>query len=341
MTEPVIDPVPARRPTIREVARLAGVSHQTVSRHLRGDETVNAGAGRRIAEAIAQLDYRPSLAARAMRGRKTGRLALLLPSGTAISSLEILAGATTAAAEAGYVVEVVTLGGVVERRAERVLELADSGLFEGVVSLTPLPGLTARAVRTPLAVVPTYDEQMHSIGTLADASATVTLIETLAAQGHRDFLHLAGDYAHTSAVSRREVFGQTLERLGLNNHGVIECAWQGPPARRAVLDLPGSTPVTAVIAANDVMAASAVRGAVERGWRVPDDLSVTGWDDTPVGGAMLPSLTSVAVDHEYVGRRAVSHLLAVLTGTTAAEPDRPLTTVIWRESTGPRRAQTG
>ncbi|MGW1784982.1 LacI family DNA-binding transcriptional regulator [Streptomyces sp. NPDC002143] len=326
-----------RRPTIREVARLAGVSHQTVSRYLRADTTINEDMQSRIGQAIAQLDYRPNLVARAMRDRKTGRLALLMPSGTAISSLEMLTGATAAAHEAGYVVEVVTLGGPTESRAGRVLELADSGLFEGILALTPLPRLSERSMSaaTPIVISADYDDQMRSIGELADASTIAEIVERLALQGHRRFLHVAGDYAHTSARCRKQVYLDSIERLGLESYGVADCAWLADKARQAVVDLPGDCGVTAVVCANDLLAAGAIRGAVERGWRVPDDLSVTGWDDNPLGAAMVPSLTSVSVDHERLGRRAIRRLLAVLRDESGPDEHDLITSVVWRESTAP------
>ncbi|MFC7882578.1 LacI family DNA-binding transcriptional regulator [Streptomyces sp. NPDC057376] len=324
-----------RRPTIREVARLAGVSHQTVSRYLRADATVNENLQARIGQAIAQLDYRPNLVARAMRNRKTGRLALLMPAGTAVGSLGLLTGATAAAHDAGYIVEVVTLGGPVEARPARVLELADSGFFEGMVSLAPLPRLPDRATAggTPVVVSAAYDDQMRSIDELADASTVAELVEWLAARGHRRFLHIAGDYAHTSARRRREVYLDSIARLGLESYGVADCHWLAAEARTAVLDLPEDCGVTAVVCANDLLAAGAIRGAVERGWNVPRDLSVTGWDDNPLGAVMVPSLTTVSVDHECLGRRSVERLLAVL--GHRPQPDRhvPITSIVWREST--------
>ncbi|MFJ8955145.1 LacI family DNA-binding transcriptional regulator [Streptomyces sp. NPDC102381] len=326
-----------RRPTIREVARLAGVSHQTVSRYLRADTTVNEALQERIRLAITQLDYRPNLAARAMRNRKTGRLAVLMPSGTAVSSLGMLAGATTAAREAGYDVEVVILGDPMESRARRVLELADYGVFEGILALTPLPSLPERATRgsTPIVVSADYDDQMRSIGELADATTSAEIIESLAAQGHRRFLHLAGAYTHTSAQARRQVYLDTIHRLGLESYGVVDCDWLAERARRSVLDLPDDCGVTAVIGANDLLAAAAIRGALERGWTVPGDLSVTGWDNNPLGAAMMPSLTTVAVDHERLGRRALGRLLAVVRGEPEPEDDGLITQVVWRESTAP------
>lgn len=339
---------PTRRPTIRDVARLAGVSHQTVSRYLRADSSINDAMRESIRQAIAQLDYRPNLAARAMRNRKTGRLALLMPSGTAISSLEMLAGATDAARDAGYSVEVVILGDPMESRGRRVLELADYGVFEGILSLTPLPALPRRAASegTAIVVSPDYDDQMRSIGELADATSASEIIEHLAEQGHRRFLHLAGDYSHTSARARKQVYLETVRRLGLDSHGVIDCDWMAARARQAILELPTDSGVTAVIAANDLLATGALRGALERGWRVPHDLSITGWDNNPLGAEMMPTLTTVAVDHERLGRRAVQRLLAALNGVPATEDPSLLTRVIWRESTAPpgagdrRNAQT-
>ncbi|WP_240973553.1 LacI family DNA-binding transcriptional regulator [Nonomuraea composti] len=336
----VVGGVVAKRPTIMEVARLAGVSHQTVSRYLKfGGAGMKAETSERIKTAIEQLDYRPNLVARAMRNRRTGRLAMLLPAGTAVSALELLAGATTAAHEAGYVVEVVTLGGSPQTWAQRALELSDSGLFEGIVSLTRMSLPTQRPGSVPVVVSPDYDDRMRGVGELADASHMAEIVEGLAAYGHRRFLHLAGDYAHASARERRQVYLDTLDRLGLESYGVIDCRWSAAAARQAVLDLPAGSGVTAVIAANDLVAAGAIRGAWERGLRVPADLSVTGWDDNPVGAFLPPSLTTVRVDHERLGRRVLARLLGVLRGEPTTEDDEPLTQVIWRESTGPAPAQ--
>lgn len=160
-------------------------------------------------------------------------------------------------------------------------------------------------------------------------------IEHLAELGHRRFLHLAGDYAHTSVRRRRDDYLATIERLGLGSHGVIDCHWHAEQARQAVLDLPTSSGVTAVIAASDPLAAGAISGAARRGWRVPQQLSVTGWDNGAVGPAMAPALSTVEVDHETLGRRAVSELVAAVHGTEQHSQQSQITKIIWRDSTGP------
>ncbi|TDE91752.1 LacI family transcriptional regulator [Occultella glacieicola] len=320
---------------MREVARLAGVSHQTVSRFLHDDPRISAQTRERIRTAIDQLDYRPNLVARAMRGRKTGRLAFILPTGTTVSSLEILAGATAAAHDAGYILDVVTLGGPVAERSGRVHELAESGLFEGIASLMPLPESAQRQhERTAIVISPEYDDQMRSIGELADAAPVAELIEGLAELGHRRFVHLAGDYAHTSARRRRDMYLATIPRLGLESHGVIDCDWSAELAEQAMLELPVGA-ATAVIAGNDVVAAGALRGAFTRGWRVPEDVSITGWDNNKLGAVLSPTITTVIMAHERLGRRAITRLLAALNDAPDPVDDEPVGTVVWRESTGP------
>jgi DNA-binding LacI/PurR family transcriptional regulator len=328
----------SRRPTMKEVARLADVSHSTVSRYLHADPRINEAARERIAAAIAELNYRPNLVARAMRDRKTGRLALLLP-GAPNGNYAMITGAAAAAHGAGYVVEVITVGGPSHSTPARALELADSNLFEGIVSLTPLDGSPSHSDGTPIVSLPSYDDRTHTIGALADAGPVAEFITRLAEDGHRRFLHLAGDHTYTSARRREQVYLETIDALGLESHGVVDCDWSAQAARRAVHELPADCGVTAIIGASDVIAAGAVRGALERGWRVPQDVSVTGWDDLAISGVMVPSLTSVKIDFERLGRTAVLQLLAVLEGRPQpADPD-PMTEVIWRESTGPAPAR--
>ena len=328
-----------RRPTIRDVARLAGVSHQTVSRHLRRDPTVSPMLAAHIDQAVAQLDYRPNLVARAMRNRSTGRLALVLPAGDARSPSEVLAGASEAAQRAGFALEVVTLPPG-ELSSGRVAELADSGLYEAVLSLTDLPGGGRERLGTvPIVSAPVYDRKLRGVGPLSEASRMLELVQGLAARGHRELLHLTGDRHHPSSQRRREAFRRAIEELGLRSAGVVDCRWDPEAARRTILDLPECTGVTAVLASDDVVAAAVVRAAAERGWRVPGDLSVTGWDDLPLGAWMSPSLTTVAIDNHRLGAELLEELLRVMRGEDPAM-DRPsITEVVWRESTGRPRTR--
>ena len=322
-----------RRATIHQVAKLAGVSHQTVSRYLRQDGGMKPATRLRIDSAVKALDYRPNLMARSMRTRRTNRLAVILSSTQYFPHRLVLAASATAH-EHGYQLDIVTAEGGAEQRAQRIADLADSGQVDGVLSLAP--GDVPAGARVPVLVSGTYDEEMHSLGELADGSAVSEIIEHLAGLGHRTFFHLAGPQTFASARNRKIVYLEAIARLGLRSYGVADTDWSAQSGYDAVAGLPGDSGVTAVIAANDVLAMGAIRGAFARGWRVPDDLSVFGWDDDEIGRFATPSLSTVIVDREAQGRDAILHLIAAVRGDLApATPTHNLNQVVVRESVAP------
>lgn len=332
-----------RRPTIVQVARLAGVSHQTVSRYLRHNGGLKPETVRRVEAAIAELDYRPDLVARSMRTRRSGRLAVLLPAGALLLPTRLLSAAAAVAHEAGFLMEAVSIEGDPAERAARARELISSGQVEGVLSLSSLPGLSdqpAAPSGAAFVAVGEYDDELHGIGELADGSVVGEIIEHLARLGHRNFLHVGGPDAWASARARRRVYLEMIERLGLTSHGVVDGDWSAGSGYEAVRALPESSPVTAIVAANDAIATGAVRAALERGWGVPDHVSVVGWDDIEMGRFATPSLSTVAVDREGQGRIAMSRLIALVRGGPPPEPAaRPLNRLVLRESTGPVRGR--
>lgn len=328
-----------RRPTIIQVARLAQVSHQTVSRYLRHNGGLKPDTVRRVEAAIEELGYRPNLVARSMRTRRTGRLAVLLPAPALLMPTRLLSAAAVVAHQAGFLMEVVSVEGGPEERSERAWELISSGQVEGVLSLSSLPGLSDQprtASSAAFVVVGEYDDDLRGIGELADASVVGEIVEHLAGLGHRHFVHVAGPDAWSSARARRQVYTEVIERLGLVSHGVVDGDWSAQCGYDAVRALAEDSPVTAVIAANDPMATGAVRAALDRGWGVPQRLSVVGWDDLELGRFATPSLSSVVVDREEQGRVAMERLIALVRGEPEPEAARlPLNRLVLRESTGP------
>jgi DNA-binding LacI/PurR family transcriptional regulator len=332
-------PPAERRPTIMEVARLAGVSHQTVSRYLRfSGEGLKPKTRDSVESAIAQLNYRPNLLARSMRTRVTGRIAVVMPA-LAFNPARMLAGATRRAHEAGYQVEVISPEGGAAARAERILELADTRLVDGILSLSPVAlaqdDLPTDAV---LVVSADFDDEMRGIGELADATPIGELIGRLAEIGHRRFFHVAGSSEFASARARATTFLRTLEELGLESTGVFDGDWSGQSGIAAVETIRVGEEPTAIIAANDLVATGVLRAARKRGWDVPGTVSVTGWDNAAGSEFLLPSLTSVDVNLERVGSNAMARLIARLRDEALEVDAGPINRVIWRESTGPAPA---
>lgn len=321
-----------KRPTSHDVAHRAGVSQSTVSFVFTGRTGISEATRQKVLRAATELNYRPNLAARSMRTQRTGRLAVVVPIAT-MNPLTLLSGAVSAARDEGYVVEVVSLPEQIEARAERLSEVVDSGQYEGVLSFTPVPEVDTTATATVVLAVGEFDEAMHMTGEFTDSRPIVEMIEHLAALGHRRFLHIAGDEDFPSARARRAAYLATVERLGLRSLGVVDGDWSGGSGETAIAALPDDAPPLAVIAANDVIAAGAIRAATRRGWRLPDDVAVTGWDDLHQSAFLVPSLTSVAQDRERLGAYSMQRLIAAVRG--GDEPERPtdLLTVVWREST--------
>lgn len=331
---------PSKRPTIHDVARLAEVSHQTVSRYLRRNGGLKPGTEQRIAAAVAQLDYRPNLLARSMRTRRSGRLAVHIPA-IAYNPARMLSGAASVAHDAGYVVDVLSFEGGVEARTERLLEIADSGQVEGLLSFAPLgEDVRQRLSRTiAITVAAEFDDEMRGIGGIADASPIAEIIERLAALGHRRFLHVAGAPEFASARARERVYRETIASLGLESLGVAPGDWTGASGAAAVDAIAEDDRPTAIIAANDEVATGVIRAATARGWRLPEELTVTGWGDAPYTPFLTPSLTSVGIDVERVGSNAMRRLLRDLGASAGAPDEAPLAQVVWRESSGPPPAR--
>jgi LacI family transcriptional regulator, repressor for deo operon, udp, cdd, tsx, nupC, and nupG len=304
-----------KRATIWEVARLAGVSHQTVSRYLKNEGGLRSSTRTKIDKAVAELDYRPNLIARSMRTRRTNRIAIVLPELTNFVPIPVLKGASQAAREAGYSTDVVGLEGDATRRAEGALALLDSQQVEGLLSFTPLDdAVTAAAGQRPILVYGEYDDNMHAQGALVDGRPAGDIVRHLAASGHRRFLHVAGSPDWASALNRRAVYEETIAELGLESYGVVVGDWSVRSGYEAAQNLPAESGVTAVLAANDYVAMGVIRGFHDRGVRVPDDVSVFGWDDEQFTQYFQPSMSTVRLDRDAMGRQAMLSLLAHIKG---------------------------
>jgi LacI family repressor for deo operon, udp, cdd, tsx, nupC, and nupG len=336
----VADSAAERPATIHQVASLAGVSHTTVSRYLQDKDSLKAKTRIKVEYAVKALDYRPNLVARSMRTRHTNRLAIVLASGAHFPG-RLLAAASRTAHDAGYQVEIVSVEGGARERSERIDELARSGQVEGILALSPISLKGKNTNRVPIVENGTYDDKLHSLAELADASELREIIEYLVSLGHRTFLHVAGAQNFASARNRKSVYLETIERLGLHSAGAVDGDWSAQSGFDAITTLPPDSGVTAVVAANDVVAMGVIRGALSRGWSVPGDLSVFGWDDEEIGRFATPSLSTVAVDREAQGRAAIHQLLAEIRGESILPPmPQTINHLIYRESTAPPPRRT-
>lgn len=334
-TQPSVD----RPATIYDVARAAGVSHATVTRWLKGYAGIRPETRDRVTEAIRELGYRPNLNARSLTTGRSHRIATLTHEITQVGPSKILEGANMAARDAGYFLDVITLDVHNSAAIRESIDLAMQFDLAGVLALASTDEVT-KAVETATFRVPHYLATGHDKLPGDSTPATnglLAVLRHLADLGHRDVVHIAGPRGWVGARNRTREYEAAVVELGLHSRGVFHGDWSARSGYEAIASLPQELPATAFVAANDQTALGVILALNERGHRVPDDVSVTGVDDTPEAAYYSPPLTTLRLDFAAQGRDAVQQLLALIDG--GAPPPLPARRpeLIVRRSTGPVR----
>ncbi|TDL39707.1 LacI family DNA-binding transcriptional regulator [Arthrobacter nitrophenolicus] len=342
MVQEAIAQARTKAPTIYDVAALAGVSHQTVSRYLKDKNALKPKTLERVEKALSELKYTPNLAARSLRSRALYRIVVVVPEASLYFPTRMLNGAAGAAHARGYRVDVVAMEGSAEARALQLDQLLSGEDIAGILSFVPRPksgAVTKKESAVPLVVAGEYDNKMRARGSLADATAMAGIVRELAALGHRNFFHVSGPTAWPSARNRKTVYQETLTELGLTSLGIAAGDWSPASGYAAGRKIAGLKDVTAVVAANDQMAMGVIRALHEQGISVPGDVSVFGWDDVPEASYYIPALSTVHMDLETLGTRSMRELIARIRGDEPpqAGDGLPPMQLILRESTGPAR----
>jgi len=326
----------ARAATIYDVAELAGVSHQTVSRLLKGFPGIRPETRHRVEQALATLDYRPNLAARSLTTGRSHRIGALTYEIDQVGPSRIVQGAAAAARRAGYVLDIVTLDNSDENGIEKSLEVVNQNDLAGIIVLASSEEMTAAFRRTRFRV-PSYlsadEDGAGDPATAPLALAIDDLIGQLYDLGHRRFHHLGGPANWVAAQHREAYYLAALERRGLVSSGTSHGDWSSAAGFTAARDLPDD--VTAIVSANDQMALGALLALDQAGRSVPGDVSVTGLDDIPEAAFYNPPLTTIHLDTIAQGAAALTRLLDRISPGEFEIPVAPPARVVVRSSTGP------
>ncbi|MDR2453272.1 MAG: LacI family transcriptional regulator [Bifidobacteriaceae bacterium] len=309
-----------RRPSLKDVARAAGVSYQTVSRVVNGAGRVSAATRQRVEEAIGQVGYKPSSLARSLITGRSQMVGLMADGCGRLGGLATLAAVERAAREAGYDVIAASTGPPDPAAVVAALDRFERRRVEGVVLIAP-SGATLRAVGASGGAAPAV-----LLACAAQPAAGFTAFgedqgegarlaaRHLAGLGHRDIAHVAGAPGWLDGEARMAAFRAELELLGIAWRPPVYGDWSGESGYQAGRRLLEGAPPTAVFAASDLMALGLIRAFCEAGWRVPEDISVVGFDDAAFAAQACPPLTTVGRDLELVGRRCVEILTALMRG---------------------------
>ena len=328
---------------MQDVARVAGVSHQTVSRVLNDHPNVRPETRERVLAAIAELGYRRNSAARALVTRRSGVLGVVMISEPEFGPTSTIIALESAAHAAGYSVSFTTLPNSSVEQITRVFEHFFALGAEGVVVIAPLSSVaeTIRpfALQVPVVTIAAGQpagQEFHPIAVdqqLGARLATRYLVE----QGHREIVHVRGPRDWFDAQQRYLGWRSELEDAGISVPTPVDADWTAARGFEVGRELAREGLPSAVFAANDQLALGMLRAFAEAGADVPGDVSVVGFDDIPGSAYFSPPLTTVRREFDELGRKTIGMLLAAIDGEPLDHTPIPPRLVV-RASTGPASA---
>ena len=328
-----------KAPTIYDVAQVAGVSHQTVSRFLKGFEGIRPETRERVVRALDELDYRPNLTARSLKSGRSHRIGALAHEISQVGPGRIVEGASIAAREAGYVLDIISLDTRNPRAIDESLSLIMQHDLAGVLALAVTDEMT-RAFESTAFGVPSYVAS-ESEGEPDDPRGLLSrigipaLVAHLAGLGHRRLVHVSGPMMWSASRNRCTAYEAAIESLGLSSVAILHGDWSAASGYRAIAELKELPDATAYLVANDQMALGVMLALKERGLRIPEDVSVVGVDDIPEAAYLDPPLTTVRNDFESQGRAAVAQLLARIERSALVRVAVSPPALVIRRSSGP------
>lgn len=326
-----------------DVARLAGVSHQTVSRVLNDHPNVREQTRIRVRAAITELGYRPNRAARMLATGTSRVIGFVSRSSTLYGPATMLSALAEAALQHGFVVNVETVR-TLDRRpvAEAISRLLDQRVA-GLVVIAPVESANDALddlpddiplvrvdgdLRRPTELV-TVDQEAGG------RAATAHLLEA----GHRTVWHVSGPDDWFDSQGRIAGWRQALTEAGAEIPPLMPADWSAASGYRTGQILARMNDVTAVFAANDHLALGILRALHEHGRRVPEDISVVGFDDVPEAAYFIPPLTTIRQDFDAVATASLDLLVDQIRGGHRPGRRRLLTpTLIRRDSVAPPRS---
>ncbi|MEY9930569.1 DNA-binding LacI/PurR family transcriptional regulator [Catenulispora sp. GP43] len=306
-----------RAPVMADVARVAGVSQQTVSRVLNERPNVRPATRDRVMDAIRELGYRPNAAARTLVTRRSNTLGVISFNTTLYGPASMLYGIEQAAKQHDWFVTVAALGAMDRRSVFEAVERLRDQAVEGIIVIAPQTTAVEALANTP------SDVPLVAVGCGVHAALSAVAVDNEAGAeratsylldlGHRTVHHLAGPRSWLDAQERQAGWRRALTARGA---AVPEPFNGGDWSARTGYDLgrriARAAEVSAVFCANDHLALGLMRALQAAGRQVPEQVSVIGFDDIPDAEFFGPALTTVRQDFDELGRRALVALIRAI-----------------------------
>jgi DNA-binding LacI/PurR family transcriptional regulator len=323
-----------------DVAQRAGVSHQTVSRVLNGSAQIRPETRQRVLDAIVELGYRRNAAARLLASTRSGLIGVVTWGTSQFGPANVMLGLEAAARPTRFRLSRTSIEELNADAFNRAVEILLEQSVEALVVIVPHRAVLriAQSLSLDLPVVVVEGDLSETPLTAGVDNVQGARLATrhLLDLGHDTVVHLAGPPDWMEAIARRDGWRQELQAAG---RSVPPLRWGGDWSARSGymtgLSMAREHDVTAVFAANDQMALGLTRALAESGRRVPEDISVVGFDDLPESAYFTPPLTTVHQPFPDLGRRVMAMVEKALSGDPAPTSELIATTLVVRGSTAP------
>jgi DNA-binding LacI/PurR family transcriptional regulator len=333
-----------RQPSIKDIAKLAQVSHPTVSRALQNSPLVNAKTAEKIRRIAREAGYRPSAVARGLVMRRTRTIGLVVTSVSDPFTGEVVTGIEQTASDHGYCVYLSDSNADPQREKKAVQAFAEQRV-DGIIVTSSrvgalhLPLLTEMMVPVVLVNDQHPGSVAHSV-LICNEEGTRMLTEHLIGLGHKRIAYIGDQSGYQSDTERISAYKAALEAAGIPLRKDLIAYGDGKPAAaleamNALLSI--SKPPTAVCCYNDMTALGAMRAIRMHGLRIPEDISVVGFDDLFVASYTEPPLTTIHQPMRRMGQLAMESLVKLMAGEASVPQIRVPAEMVVRESTAPVR----
>ncbi len=316
-----------RPPVMSDVGRLAGVSHQTVSRVINGSPKVRPETRRRVIAAMRELDYRPNTVARALVTGRTYTLGVVGFDTTLYGPASVLFGIERAAHESGYLMIVASLKALNRSSVSFAVERLRVQGVDGILVIAPhleaADALGHAPIDVPVVAVEAGPVDIVPVVAVDQYAGAVSATRHLLDLGHESVWHISGPPDWLESRERIDGWRTTLEAAGAQAPPPLPGDWSARAGYDHGRRLSADPAVTAIFAANDQMALGVLRALHEAGRAIPDEVSVVGFDDIPESPYFMPPLTTVRQDFIEVGSRSLRLLVRTIESGDSA-PSRSL-----------------